>query len=185
MDELQKTFCQLFGETGKTFRVFAPYRVCPLGAHVDHQHGLVSGFAINSGIDFLLAPTDTGRIEMASLSFSGLMTFAADRPIGLDDRQGNWGDYLRGAVYALQADFTLRRGLRGVIKGSMPIGGVSSSAALLCGMVMALAEVNELSLSKMQVINYASVAERMFVGLNNGILDQACVVLCEKDKLLF
>ena len=72
MDELQKTFCQLFGETGKTFRVFAPYRVCPLGAHVDHQHGLVSGFAINSGIDFLLAPTDTGRIEMASLSFSGL-----------------------------------------------------------------------------------------------------------------
>ena len=55
MDELQKTFCQLFGETGKTFRVFAPYRVCPLGAHVDHQHGLVSGFAINSGIDFLLA----------------------------------------------------------------------------------------------------------------------------------
>lgn len=185
MDELQKTFCQLFGETGKTFRVFAPYRVCPLGAHVDHQHGLVSGFAINSGIDFLLAPIDTGRIEMASLSFSGLMTFAADRPIGLDDRQGNWGDYLRGAVYALQADFTLRRGLRGVIKGSMPIGGVSSSAALLCGMVMALAEVNELSLSKMQVINYASVAERMFVGLNNGILDQACVVLCEKDKLLF
>ena len=30
---------------------FAPYRVCPLGAHVDHQHGLVTGFAINKGVD--------------------------------------------------------------------------------------------------------------------------------------
>ena len=27
------------------FHLFSPYRVCPLGAHVDHQHGLVTGFA--------------------------------------------------------------------------------------------------------------------------------------------
>ena len=31
----------------------------------------------------------------------------------------------------------------------------------------------------------ASKAEREYVGLNNGILDQACVVLCEADKLLY
>lgn len=30
------------------YHIFSPYRVCPLGAHVDHQHGLVTGFAINS-----------------------------------------------------------------------------------------------------------------------------------------
>ena len=33
------------------YHIFAPYRVCPLGAHVDHQHGLVMGFAINKGVD--------------------------------------------------------------------------------------------------------------------------------------
>ncbi len=29
--------------------IFSPYRVCPIGAHVDHQHGLVTGFAIDKG----------------------------------------------------------------------------------------------------------------------------------------
>ena len=37
----------------------------------------------------------------------------------------------------------------------------------------------------MEVIHYASRAEREYVGLRNGILDQACVVLCEADKLLY
>jgi galactokinase len=67
----------------------------------------------------------------------------------------------------------------------MPIGGLSSSAALLCGFVLALSKINNLYLDKMQIIKYASKAEREYVGLNNGILDQACVVLCESDKLLY
>ena len=25
------------------YHIFSPYRVCPLGAHVDHQHGIVTG----------------------------------------------------------------------------------------------------------------------------------------------
>ncbi len=33
------------------YHFFSPYRVCPLGAHVDHQHGLVTGFAIDKGVD--------------------------------------------------------------------------------------------------------------------------------------
>ena len=35
--------------TTMQFHTFSPYRVCPLGAHVDHQHGLVTGFAIDKG----------------------------------------------------------------------------------------------------------------------------------------
>ena len=163
--------------------MFSPYRICPLGAHVDHQHGLVSGFAFDSGIEFLFSATETGKVEMCSLSFEGLMTFNVRREI--DSKQNNWGDYLRGAVWSLQQDFQLQRGIRGVVKGSMPIGGLSSSAALLCGFVKALDKVNNLGLDKMQVIKYASMAERQYVGLNNGILDQACVVLCESEKLLY
>jgi galactokinase len=85
----------------------------------------------------------------------------------------------------MQQDYQLKRGVRGIVKGSMPIGGLSSSAALLCGFVKAIDKVNGLGLDKMQVIKYASIAERQYVGLNNGILDQACVVLCEADKLLY
>lgn len=183
MQDLHHAYRTFFGRGDALYRLFSPYRICPLGAHVDHQHGLVTGFAFDKGIDFLFSSTDTGKVEMASLSFEGLMTFNVQRPV--EERQCNWGDYLRGAVWALQQDFRLAKGVRGIVKGSMPVGGVSSSAALLCGFVMAVAKVNGISLDKMQVIGYASRAEREYVGLRNGILDQACVVLCEADKLLY
>lgn len=183
MTSLHQAYRTFFGKGDALYQLFAPYRICPLGAHVDHQHGLVSGFAFDSGIEFLFSATDSGKVEMASLSFEGLMTFNVQRPV--DEKQGNWGDYLRGAVWALQQDFRLEKGIRGIVKGSMPIGGLSSSAALLCGFVMAIDKVNHLGLTRQQIIDYASVAERKYVGLNNGILDQACVVLCEADKLLF
>lgn len=183
MRDLFQAYRTFFGKGDALYQLFAPYRICPLGAHVDHQHGLVTGFAFDSGIEFLFSATETGKVEMASLSFEGLMTFNVNRPV--DEKQQNWGDYLRGAVWALQQDFQLKQGVRGIVQGSMPIGGLSSSAALLCGFVMAIDKVNSLGLSKMQVIEYASRAERNYVGLNNGILDQACVVLCEADKLLY
>lgn len=183
MQSLHTAYRTFFGKGDALYQLFSPYRICPLGAHVDHQHGLVSGFAFDSGIEFLFSATESGKVEMASLSFEGLMTFNVQRPV--EERQGNWGDYLRGAVWALQQDFRLTYGIRGIVKGSMPIGGLSSSAALLCGFVMAMDKVNHLGLDRKQIIHYASVAERRYVGLNNGILDQACVVLCEADKLLY
>lgn len=183
MNDLFLAYRTFFGKGDALYQLFSPYRICPLGAYVDHQHGLVSGFAFNSGIEFLFSATDSGKVEMASLSFEGLTTFNVQRPV--EEKQGNWGDYLRGAVWALQQDHRLEKGIRGIVKGSMPIGGLSSSAALLCGFVMALDKVNHLGLTRQQVINYASVAERGYVGLNNGILDQACVLLCEADKLLW
>jgi len=183
MRDLFQAYRTFFGKGDALYQLFSPYRICPIGAHVDHQHGLVSGFAFDSGIEFLFSATTTGKVEMCSLSFEGLMTFNVRREI--DAKQYNWGDYLRGAVWALQQDYQLQKGIRGVVKGSMPIGGLSSSAALLCGFVTALDKVNDLGLDKMQVIKYASMAERQYVGLNNGILDQACVVLCESEKLLF
>ena len=183
MIDLFQAYRTFFGKGDALYQLFSPYRICPLGAHVDHQHGLVSGFAFDSGIEFLFSETPTGKVEMCSLSFEGLMTFNVRREI--DSKQHNWGDSLRGAVWSLQKDFPLQKGLRGGVTGSMPIGGLSSSAALLCGFVKALDKVNGLGLDNMQVIQYASMAERQYVGLNNGILDQACVVLCEADHLLY
>ena len=43
------------------YHIFSPYRVCPLGAHVDHQHGIVTGFAIDKGVDLWFTPNEDGR----------------------------------------------------------------------------------------------------------------------------
>ena len=45
------------------YHIFSPYRVCPLGAHVDHQHGLVTGFAIDKGVDLWFNVNGSSQIE--------------------------------------------------------------------------------------------------------------------------
>ena len=165
------------------YHIFSPYRVCPLGAHVDHQHGLVTGFAFDKGVDLLFNVADDGIVSLSSQTFDGDVEFDITRPSQM--KEGNWGDYARGAKYALKKRFELKRGIQGVIKGSLPIGGLSSSAAVLIAYVMAFAKANDITLTPMEVVKIASEAEREYIGLNNGILDQACIALSEKDALLF
>ena len=176
-------FNSIYGNKGSIRKIFSPYRVCPLGAHVDHQHGLVSGFAIDKGVELLFVPSSESTIEMRSLTFKGKISI--DLTIPLTGKQSDWGDYLRGAVYAMKKRFHLKFGIKGLIKGSLPIGGLSSSAAVLVAYVMAISDANEIDLTPMEIIRITSEAEQEFVGLNNGILDQACVVLSKKDNLLY
>ena len=165
------------------YHIFSPYRVCPLGAHVDHQHGLVTGFAIDKGVDLWFTPSEDGRVHLESMTFEGAVDF--DVTQGTLVREKHWGDYARGAKYALKKRFALRYGIEGVIKGSLPVGGLSSSAAVLIAYVMAFAKANNIELEPMEVVRIASEAEREYIGLNNGILDQACIALGKKDGLLF
>lgn len=165
------------------YHIFSPYRVCPLGAHVDHQHGLVTGFAIDKGVDLWFTPNDDGKVHLESLTFEGEVDFDITQPSQVRER--HWGDYVRGAKYALRKRFELSKGINGVIKGSLPVGGLSSSAAVLIAYVMAFAKANGITLKPFEVAQIASEAEREYIGLNNGLLDQACIALGKKDGLLF
>ena len=165
------------------YHIFAPYRVCPLGAHVDHQHGLVTGFAIDKGVDLWFNVREDSIVKLTSRTFEGDVVFEIDKPSQV--REGHWGDYARGAKYALRKRFELKRGVEGVIQGSLPVGGLSSSAAVLIAYVMAFAKANDITLQPFEVVKIASEAEREYIGLNNGLLDQACIALGKKDGLLF
>lgn len=166
-----------------SYHIFSPYRVCPLGAHVDHQHGLVTGFAINKGVDLWFNIREDSRVNLISRTFDGDVSFDISHPVQV--REKNWGDYARGAKYALKKRFELTRGIDGVIQGSLPVGGLSSSAAVLIAYVMAFAKANGITLKPFEVVLIASEAEREYIGLNNGLLDQACIALGKKDQLLF
>ena len=165
------------------YHIFSPYRVCPLGAHVDHQHGLVTGFAIDKGVDLWFNVNDNGHVHLESRTFEGVVDFEIDAPSQVKER--HWGDYARGAKYALRKRFELKRGITGVIQGSLPVGGLSSSAAVLIAYVMAFAKANDITLKPFEVVKIASEAEREYIGLNNGLLDQACIALSKKNQLLF
>ena len=161
---------------------FSPYRICPIGAHSDHNLGKITGFAINAGIHIAFSKKHNGVIEMTSLQFPKRAQWHI-REVGV--KVNDWADYLRGATWALAKKHTLTIGLCGVIEGSMPIGGLSSSAAVILSFLHALCKVNDIKFSDQELIDIAFDAEKNYVGVNVGTLDQSCEVLSRKDHLLY
>ncbi len=159
----------------------APYRVCPLGAHIDHQLGVVTALALDRGITLAYAPLDTPEIHLASLDFPGEIRFRFD-PVA-ERRVGDWGDYARGAVRALQSFAPLRRGLRGVVAGEYAEMGLSSSAALGLAILRALESVNEIEAAAADNIRLDQRIENEYLGLRNGILDQTAILCSRRGAL--
>ena len=178
----QERFFEIYGKDSEGL-AFCPYRVCPLGAHSDHQLGKVTGFAIDKGIHIAYRPKRNGVVEMSSLNFQKRAQWHINSTPKL--KENDWADYLRGATIALSKRFPLEVGVCGVIEGSLPIGGLSSSAAVTISFISALAAVNSIKLSQAQLIAMALEAENNYVGVSCGKLDQSCEVYSKKDHLLY
>ncbi len=161
---------------------FSPYRICPIGAHSDHNLGKITGLAIDKGIRLAFGPKQNGVVEMQSLQFPKRAQWHI-KEVG--EKTGDWADYLRGATWALSKGHVLSVGLCGVIEGTLPIGGLSSSAAVILAFLDALSKVNRIALSSEELIEIAFDAEKNYVGMNVGTLDQSCEVLSRKDHLLY
>ena len=182
MQSIQEVFEYNFPGEKEVLTAFCPYRVCPIGAHSDHQYGLVTGLAISEGIHIMYAPTDDGEVSLHSMNIFGDHTFNVNN---IGKAKKNWADYVRGAVMALRREHEVTRGVRAVVHGTMPIGGLSSSAALTVAFLSAFCRVNSIKLSKQEIIEHALWTENSFIGVKCGKLDMSCEVLAKKDRLLY
>lgn len=165
------------------FTIFCPYRIAPLGAHIDHQHGRINGLAIDKGISIAYSPKFNGVVELQSLNFPKRAQFHVAQIE--EQKVGDWADHLRGAAKMLGEKYSIHIGLSGVIEGNLPIGGLSSSAAVIIAFLSALSRVNGIQLEPWETIWMAKAAENKYVGVHCGKLDQCCEVLCRKDQLLY
>lgn len=162
---------------------FCPYRICPIGAHSDHNLGKITGIAIDKGIHVAYKPKRNGVIELTSLQFEKRAQWhIAETP---PTKQNDWADYLRGATLALAKNYSLHIGLSAVIEGSLPIGGLSSSAAVIISYVSALCSVNDIHLTPAEIILIVLAAENSYVGVNCGKLDPSCELYSRKNRLLY
>jgi len=177
----EERFHEIYGRDAEGL-TFSPYRICPIGAHSDHNLGKITGFAIDKGIHIAYSLKHNGVVEMSSMQFPKRAQWHI-KEIG--GKTGDWADYLRGATWALAKEHALTVGLCGVIEGSLPIGGLSSSAAVILAFLDALCKVNGIRLKPQELINIAFDAEKNYVGVNVGTLDQSCEVLGRKDHLLY
>ena len=162
---------------------FCPYRVCPIGAHSDHQYGKITGLAINQGIHMAYRPKRSGIVEVRSVNFSTRAQWHIHAVP--EECEHDWADYLRGATWALAKRYPLTTGVCGVIEGSLPIGGLSSSASVIITFLSALCKVNNIHLTEQEMIMTALDAENNYVGVACGKLDQSCEVYSKKNHLLY
>jgi galacturonokinase len=182
IDLLRREVAARHGAAPGSVRVVrAPYRVCPLGAHVDHQLGPATAMAVDRGVYLAYAPSRSREVRLSSLDFPGDVRFDLDDVPG---RQGDdWGNFPRGAALALQGRYRLGRGLVGVTAGKLHGGGLSSSAAIGVAFLLAFEDVNGLRIPAAENIELDRRIENDYLGLRNGILDQAAVLLSRRGHL--
>ncbi|XP_028790070.1 galacturonokinase-like [Neltuma alba] len=150
LNRMRKVVSEMAGVDKEKVRVVvSPYRICPLGAHIDHQGGTVSAMTINKGILLGFTPSGSSEVVIRSGQFRGEVKFRVDevqqprQPLqnnnvnqtkdSSQQEECEWGRYARGAVYALQSrGNNLSQGIIGFICGSdgLDSSGLSSSAAV-------------------------------------------------------
>ncbi|KAG6769360.1 hypothetical protein POTOM_024991 [Populus tomentosa] len=237
LNEIKEIVSAMAGRGPEEVRVVvSPYRICPLGAHIDHQGGTVSAMTINKGILLGFIPSDDTEVirprckcvskwayvvaESSSHQVLGGLIRAAGRgfltgytafrtvqrrskvQVCVDEVQqprpirkkgephatdspklqeaDNWGNFARGAVYALQSrGISLTRGITGYICGSegLDSSGLSSSAAAGVAYLLAFETANNLTMTPTENIEYDRLIENEYLGLKNGILDQSAILL--------
>jgi len=176
----KKTFPQ---NTSPIYTVISPLRICPLGAHIDHQGGLVTGMPVGEPNILVFSESTNSEVKIQSLNFEGEASFNITD--NLSKSELGWENYARGATEALKSEYNLSKGFLGVIEGSTPIGGLSSSASVGVAYLLALEKVNNLDITKEKNIDLDSKIENGFLGLKNGILDQSIILMGQATSLTF
>ena len=156
-------------------RIFSPYRICPIGAHIDHQGGAVLGRTLNVGTTLEYEPLDTSQVHMTSEQFGESRFVIGD----LDN--SHWSRYVQAAARVLK----IKRGMRAIVSGSLIGTGLSSSASVGLSYLRALADANGLELSANQLAQLEYELEHEELNLQIGLLDPLTIVHGRRDALLF
>lgn len=164
------------------FTVHAPGRINLIGEHTDYNAGFVLPGAIEQGICFAIAPTSQAHHTWHALD-TGDAVEPAVNITHAEDR--GWADYLLGACAIMKQERGVSSAMHCVFAADLPAGaGLSSSSALTCGMLLALDAIHTLQLERAQLALYAHRAEREYIGLQGGIMDQHACLLSMHGHLL-
>jgi galacturonokinase len=155
--------------------IFSPYRICPIGAHIDHQGGAVLGRTIKLGTTLEYRALDSKEIRITSDQFGKAKFLIGD----LD--KSHWARYAQAAARVLNP----KRGMKAHVTGSLIGAGLSSSASVGLAYLKALADVNEINLTHEQLVNLDFELECNELGLQNGLLDPMSIIYGKKNALLF
>ena len=162
----------------------APGRVNLIGEHTDYNDGFVLPAAIDRLVLVAAGWRAGGRLRLWSLQ--------TGPPADLDlaevgpGRVEGWAAYPAGVAWALGQAGVEVGGADLVVDGDVPAGaGLSSSAALECATVTALADLFGAGLDRVALAGVARRAENEVVGVPSGVMDQMVSMLGRAGHALF
>jgi galactokinase len=152
----------------RTYR--APGRVNLIGEHTDYNLGFVLPIAIELACFAAASPNSAGMLRVYSLNLDEAHEFPVTRM--LDERtRGHWTDYVIGVAQQLARRGYTLDGMNMAIHSTVPVGsGLSSSAAIEVATGLALLAGRAIDTT--ELARLCQAAEREFVGLPVGIMDQ-------------
>ena len=180
INKIQQKFEQTFSE--KPLIVRAPGRVNLIGEHTDYNDGFVLPAAINKAIYLGVTKREDDQIHLVSIDLNESFVGSVNK---LEKTAQHWTLYILGVVEQLQKAGKTVGGFNLVFSGDIPLGaGLSSSAALECGVAFGLNELYSLGLDRVTMVKMAQAAENEFVGVKCGIMDQFASMMGKKNAVI-
>lgn len=162
--------------------VSAPGRINIIGEHTDYNNGFVLPAAIDKRMLIALGKNEKGGTsEIRSLDFKENLVLNLSE---LPDKLSGWQGYIIAVLNELRSRKLNFDSFNCVFGSDIPIGaGMSSSAALTCGIISALDEVNGWQLNKLDIAKIAQASEHR-LGANVGLMDQFAVMSGKKNEVI-
>ena len=159
--KLAQQFAEQTGVPANVIRVVvSPYRICPIGAHSDHQGGPVLGMAISAYTLLAFAPAPNMELTLTSANYPGEVRMNLKESSTIAAM--GWSRYAHSAAQAFAEEIgETPRALIGHVTGSLPDGGLSSSASVILAYLAALAEVNAVEFEPRRLVQLALHADKL------------------------
>jgi galactokinase len=168
-EPLTQKFKDHFGDF-PTLLVRAPGRINLIGEHTDYNNGFVLPAAIDKAIYFAISSRDDKKCILYAYDLNDSYEFSLDN---IQKSEKGWANFLIGVLAEiLEKGKQINTGFNVIFGGDVPLGaGLSSSAAVECGIGFALNRLYNLELSKLDLALIAQQAEHKYAGVNCGIMD--------------
>lgn len=162
--------------------VLSPGRINIIGEHIDYNDGYVLPAAIDKVICFAFEKNKSKKSKVIAIDLNEEFEIDLTQEIKLSDVV--WTNYIRGVIKQLQDNGFSFDGFNCVFSSNIPVGsGLSSSAALECGMIFGIKQLFDLKIEKVDIALLGQKAEH-WVGINCGIMDQFSSVHGLENKVI-
>ena len=163
--------------------VASPGRINLIGEHTDYNKGFVFPAAIDRQIVFGIRENgSSSRCRVYSSDLGKWLHFDLN---SVEPSSVEWENYILGVVSGIQKAQRHIRGFDCIIKSDLPIGaGLSSSAAMECGLAFGLDALFDLRLSRIEMALLCQEAEHAYAGTQCGIMDQYASLMGQPGKAL-